>query len=657
MAENENNVRAEEETQEPEVNQDEQTVGKIETEKSSLDADFKDVEEMSDQQRGKKEIEGQITKNLKDLGNRLENYKKVLFLRMLKARGEDVEIPEDQGDIAIDEKYAEEFATYSKEPISTEDLMAPDSPYTAAKNQLIGTLRNRENKLNDLIGKSEEVGRIQNLLEETNSKLDSFKAERDNPETTPERKEELEGLIGRLEAVKEGIEGKDISNSRGDSHKFGLLDKAQKAARQHMTVKREALKALGQQVAPYAKDGASFVYDDKDITDSIGKYDAERDRLENIVKNTPTQEAPENGEKTEPTEPEEKTEGTENVERTDGENNNQPKANGNGKAAPNAQNVQAAPVQGIEQVAQQRQFITPEDVMAGNIPQDRLSSIFGITNLSTLDRNYDGAWDVLDMFSSQAIPDKTRLAMLNDPKSRQIIMKAFEEVGTFHPFKGMEHLDTRKSILKLKGPLMEQALKSMPELGLNLSDTKKIADIYKSLPERFEKYEAKINGDTSLTSEEKKAKLEELNKYRDTFSNVNLFQQVKGRVRSPRTLLTELKDYMSDKFSKKGNLQMLSEGSEIESKRREEELNRRFDSQEREQEAPVQETPVVEEKQQPVNDFQARNAGLVNKVDQAVISEETREAKKQEQLAKETQNKNEINQKGEDGNTPTAPGE
>ena len=295
--------------------------------------------------------------------------------------------------------------------------------------------------------------------------------------------------------------------------------------------------------------------------------------------------------------------------------------------------------------------------MAGNIPQDRLSSIFGITNLSTLDRNYDGAWDVLDMFSSQAIPDKTRLAMLNDPKSRQIIMKAFEEVGTFHPFKGMEHLDTRKSILKLKGPLMEQALKSMPELGLNLSDTKKIADIYKSLPERFEKYEAKINGDTSLTSEEKKAKLEELNKYRDTFSNVNLFQQVKGRVRSPRTLLTELKDYMSDKFSKKGNLQMLSEGSEIESKRREEELNRRFDSQEREQEAPVQETPVVEEKQQPVNDFQARNAGLVNKVDQAVISEETREAKKQEQLAKETQNKNEINQKGEDGNTPTAPGE
>ena len=51
MAENENNVRAEEETQEPEVNQDEQTVGKKKKEKSSLDADFKDVEEMSDQQR------------------------------------------------------------------------------------------------------------------------------------------------------------------------------------------------------------------------------------------------------------------------------------------------------------------------------------------------------------------------------------------------------------------------------------------------------------------------------------------------------------------------------------------------------------------------------------------------------------------------------
>ena len=53
------------------------------------------------------------------------------------------------------------------------------------------------------------------------------------------------------------------------------------------------------------------------------------------------------------------------------------------------------------------------------------------------------------------------------------------------------------------------------------------------------------------------------------------------------------------------------------------------------EEAPVQEAPVVEEKKQPVNDFQARNAGLVNKADQAVISEETREAKKQEQLAKE----------------------
>ena len=638
MAENENNVRAEE-TQEPEVNQDEQTVGKIETEKSSLDADFKDVEEMSDQQRGKKEIEGQITKNLKDLGNRLENYKKVLFLRMLKARGEDVEIPEDQGDIAIDEKYAEEFATYSKEPISTEDLMAPDSPYTAAKNQLIGTLRNRENKLNDLIGKSEEVGRIQNLLEETNSKLDSFKAERDNPETTPERKEELEGLIGRLEAVKEGIEGKDISNSRGDSHKFGLLDKAQKAARQHMTVKREALKALGQQVAPYAKDGASFVYDDKDITDSIGKYDAERDRLENIVKNTPTQEAPENGEKTEPTEPEEKTEGTEQQAPQQG-----------GKAGNVAGNPKAAPAAGqpVQGAAASSLNSTLQEIANGKIPSGSLHVALGVNSLSSLDGNYSGSWQVLRLFSSMG--ESTCLDMLNDPQSRQIVMKAFEEVGTFHPFRGAGYFSTRMKLLNLRGPLMEKALKDM---GINLTDSKKLVEEFNKIPDFVKLAKENVMNDLSLTEEQKKEACKMYDDYYKSYTNIKLFDKATTRIKTPRTLLAEIKNKISYKFSKKDNLQQLA-AAENERFNKDENV---YETSKNEQKVPVQETPVVEEKQQPVNDFQARNAGLVNKVDQAVISEETREAKKQEQLAKETQNKNEINQKGEDGNTPTAPGE
>lgn len=644
MAENEKNVRAEE-TQEPQANQDEQNVTEIETEKSSLDADLKDVENMSDQQRGKKEIEGQITKNLKDLGDRLENYKKVLFLRMLKARGEDVEIPEGQGDISIDEKYAEEFATYSKEPISTEDLMAPDSPYTIAKNQLIGTLRNRENKLNEMIGKSGEIGRVQELLNQTNSKLDSLNKERNNPETTPERKEELDGLIKRLETVKEGIEGKDISNSRGESHKFGLLDKAQKAARQHMTIKREALKALGQQVAPYAKDGASFVYDDKDITDSIGKYDAERDRLENIVKNIPTQEAPENEEKTEPTEPEEKTEQTEAKEINEGNGQQAPQQGGKvGNAAGNQKAATAAgqPVQGAASSLNS----TLQEIANGKIPSGSLHVALGVNSLSSLD--YKGSWQVLRLFSSMG--ESTCLDMLNDPQSRQIVMKAFEEVGSFHPFRGAGYFSTRMKLLNLRGPLMEQALKNM---GINLTDSKKLVEEFNKIPEFVELGKENVKNDPNLTPEQKKEALKMYDDYQKSYTNIKLFDKATTRIKTPRTLLAEIKNKISYKFSKKENLQQLA-AAENEKFNKEENV---YETSKNEQEVPVQEAPVVEEKKQPVNDFQARNAGLVNKADQAVISEETREAKKQEQLAKETQNKNEINQKGEDENTPTVPGE
>lgn len=595
-----------------------------------------------------------VLDELSNLEAAMEEYKKKLFLENLESQGIDVSDPAK----AIEENI-EDFNNFK---LSDEQIYAEESPYVSTRKEAIRIIQKRSRQINSLYGEnaSEKAGKLDALLAEVDSKISEIESILANPDNLqPGEAEKYQKQLDKLNDIKAKIGSRgSISKDNGKtivSGGSGMLKDCQNCSIQTMATKKSVIRHLDSIMGPYAQN-RDVVTKDPIVVDKIGEYDRDRNYLNNTEKGRENKN-PTTEEKTEQTEPEEKTEGTENAERTNGENNNQPKSNGNGKAAPNAQNVQAAPVQEAEQVAQQRQFITPEDVMAGNIPQDRLSSIFGITNLSTLDRNYDGAWDVLDMFSSQAIPDKTRLAMLNDPKSRQIIMKAFEEVGTFHPFKGMEHLDTRKSILKLKGPMMEQALKSMPELGLNLSDTKKIADIYKSLPERFDKYEAKINGDPSLSSEEKKAKLEELNKYRDTYSNVNLFQQVKGRVRSPRTLLTELKDYMSDKFSKKGNLQMLSEGSEIESKRREEELNRRFDSQEREQEAPVQEAPVVEEKKQPVNDFQARNAGLVNKADQAVISEETREAKKQEQLAKETQNKNEINQKGEDENTPTVPGE
>ena len=57
--------------------------------------------------------------------------------------------------------------------------------------------------------------------------------------------------------------------------------------------------------------------------------------------------------------------------------------------------------------------------------------------------NYAGSWEVLDKFSSSDISDATRLALLNNPNARETLLKAFNEVDTFHPIQGRKYLEYR----------------------------------------------------------------------------------------------------------------------------------------------------------------------------------------------------------------------
>ncbi|MBR2784485.1 MAG: hypothetical protein IKD74_00665 [Clostridia bacterium] len=205
--------------------------------------------------------------------------------------------------------------------------------------------------------------------------------------------------------------------------------------------------------------------------------------------------------------------------------------------------------------------VTVDDVKKGNIPKEYLSAMFGIENLSSLDGNYEKSWEVLQMFSSSAIPDSTRLELLNDNKSRLIIMKAFEEVDTFHPRKGAQYIDTRMKLLNLRTPMMETALKSM---GIEITDTKNIASDFAKMSKELDKMEKTIKEDKSMDPEMKEAKLEELNKYRDSYKNVNKFIAATNKVKSPRTYLRQAKQWLSQniRIFEKDNLQKLAAADE-----------------------------------------------------------------------------------------------
>ena len=232
-----------------------------------------------------------------------------------------------------------------------------------------------------------------------------------------------------------------------------------------------------------------------------------------------------------------------------------------------AQKVAGAAQQAVSQGAradgtqQNPGAVTVDDVKKGNIPKEYLSAMFGIENLSSLDGNYEKSWEVLQMFSSSAIPDSTRLELLNDNKSRLIIMKAFEEVDSFHPRKGAQYIDTRMKLLNLRTPMMETALKSM---GIEITDTKNIASDFAKMSKELDKMEKTIKEDKSMDPEMKEAKLEELNKYRDSYKNVNKFIAATNKVKSPRTYLRQAKQWLSQniRIFEKDNLQKLAAADE-----------------------------------------------------------------------------------------------
>ena len=116
-------------------------------------------------------------------------------------------------------------------------------------------------------------------------------------------------------------------------------------------------------------------------------------------------------------------------------------------------------------------------------------------------------------------------------------------------------------LLNLRTPMMETALKSM---GIEITDTKNIASDFAKMSKELDKMEKTIKEDKSMDPEMKEAKLEELNKYRDSYKNVNKFIAATNKVKSPRTYLRQAKQWLSQniRIFEKDNLQKLAAADE-----------------------------------------------------------------------------------------------
>ena len=197
-----------------------------------------------------------------------------------------------------------------------------------------------------------------------------------------------------------------------------------------------------------------------------------------------------------------------------------------------------------------------------------LDNFFGLENISSLEDNYAGSWEVLDKFSSSDISDATRLALLNNPNARETLLKAFNEVDTFHPIQGRKYLESRLKILNLaKGPMMETALKSM---GIPINDINEVGKQFEKINNEYKSKRAEIENNQSLEDEEKEKLLADIDEHYKSIKNVDTFQFNAKKVRSARTMMLDAKNWLSKtlnkeiKFNKNKTLDAAKEENVIE---------------------------------------------------------------------------------------------
>ncbi|MGN1013682.1 MAG: hypothetical protein ACI4ON_07655 [Clostridia bacterium] len=178
--------------------------------------------------------------------------------------------------------------------------------------------------------------------------------------------------------------------------------------------------------------------------------------------------------------------------------------------------------------------------------------------------NYKSAVFLLENFSGD-FTDLTRVEMLNDPKCKDMILKAITMIGNNrNPFKSWKFNATRDKLLKLaNGPLMEKALNKIGVENIedvNKSFNEKISELENNLKEKEEKLKDYVSSGKEMDSEEVQNLLMEKNEIEEKYNSLKGVEQFKdstNQIKTLRTRILSFVDSLSDKSKRKQSIKAL----------------------------------------------------------------------------------------------------
>lgn len=508
-----------------------------------------------------------IRGSIETLSQDMDKYKFEVFKSNFKR--DDIDLSQINSALEIPDDLKGEYADFK---LSNEQMMASDSPYSAAKTRVIQTLEERDKKINRLIGEkaNERKGELQELLSEAEKTLEESEKEleqvdqeiqelqskdpltdedKNHLKELNEKKTKLSGDITYLQS----LTGK--SKSEGTRSIQELIDDCTTSAKATQSTKKEAIKALGGIVGPYAINGENVVYSDQDISKSLGEYDKEKDFLNNV--SNKVEEINKDGEQIEDSEKKEEQEQGQQEQQA---NNAQQKA---GTIPPElaAKLAQQMGTNGKSSIS--NEAVIGDDGLDEelNLEPDYLSML-GYNPDNSL--NFNNSSDLLTNFANN-FTDRARLEMLNNPECKNVILKALAVTGkNLSPKKAKLFNDTRDRLLKLaKGPMMEMALK---DIGIENPENikKEFNDANKFYNNKRKEIEDKLAG-RELSDEQKQSlenELNELDSKYESIKNVADFRKSTNKIKTIRSRIISFKDAILSKDTYKQTVKAIGSKAE-----------------------------------------------------------------------------------------------
>ena len=374
--------------------------------------------------------------SIKYLSENMEKYKFEVFKSNFKKDGVDI-----SGINSLEELPSELKGEYDNFKLSDEQIKAIDSPYSKARDDVIGIISRRDEKINELIGEKnkEGAGKLSQLLDEAKSTLtktsediqkkeEEIEVLKNKQPLKDEDKEKLKQLneekakLIEDEAYLKAIIGEE--KVEGIKSIDELREDCKMSAKATEATKKEAIKAMGGFIAPYAINGENVVYSDKKIEDKLGKYDKDMDRLYNVGQNI-----------------------------EDISNREQEQAQNQQYGQNQAKN---GPTAGFAPLEEQGQEVSETKEQE----PDAMKLLEGLGyNGQVL--NHKSSKDLLDNFVNAS--EKDQLSILSNSDAKDKIFEAVKKANSrWTPIFAMKFNKTRKALLeKANGPLMRKALESI----------------------------------------------------------------------------------------------------------------------------------------------------------------------------------------------------